>query len=55
MSSRNELIHEMKMTQIDQQERHEQLLTTLITKLSTGNLASKPVEIQPSSEDLPQS
>jgi hypothetical protein len=55
MSSRTELIHEMRMTQSDQQERHEQLLTTLITRLSADTSVEKPPEIQQKNDEVPES
>ena len=55
MSSRTELIHELRMTQSDQQERHEQLLTTLITRLSADSSAEKTSEIQQQKDEVPES
>ena len=55
MSSRTELIHELRMTQSDQQERHEQLLTTLITRLSTDSSVEKTSEIQQQKDEVPES
>ena len=55
MSSRTELIHEMRMTQSDQQERHEQLLTTLIRRLSADSSVEKPPEIQQQKDEVPES
>jgi hypothetical protein len=55
MSSRSELIHEMRMTQSDQQERHEQLLTTLITRLSADTSVEKPPEIQQKKDEAAES
>ncbi len=55
MSSRTELIHEMRMTQSDQQERHEQLLTTLIRRLSADSSVEKPPEIQQQRDEVPES
>jgi hypothetical protein len=55
ISSRTELIHEMRMTQSDQQERHEQLLTTLITRLSADSSVEKPPEIQQKNDEVSES
>ncbi len=55
MSSRTELIHELRMTQSDQQERHEQLLTTLITKLNADTLVESQTEIQQNENEKTES